>query len=123
MRKTLILFSLVSIELLLFFFLKEEVLANSLTQGLNSIRDADTDLRTTGNIISYVGSIISWLLGLIGTVFFGLVLFNGYNYMTAGSDSNKISNSVSGIVSAVIGLFIVFGSYLIAEYALSIVVP
>lgn len=95
--------------------------ANSLQQGLTDIEGAGTDLRTDGNIVSYIGTVINWLLGLIGTVFFVLVLINGYNYMSAGSNSSKTSEAVSGIVNAVIGLVIVFGAFLITEFAISIV--
>jgi hypothetical protein len=100
----------------------DQVFANSaLEQGLSDIEGAGTDLRTDGNIVSYIGTVINWLLGLIGTVFFILVLVNGFNYMSAGSDSSKTSSAVSGIVNAVIGLIIVFGAFLITEFAISIV--
>ena len=102
-------------------FKENTALANSLQQGLSDIEGAGTDLRTDGNIVSFIGTVINWLLGLIGTVFFILVLINGFNYMTAGSDSGKSSSAVSGIVNAVIGLIIIFGAFLITEFAISIV--
>ena len=103
------------------FLLPADALAGALSDGLSDFTSSGTDLRTEGNIASYIATIINWLLGLIGTVFFVLVLVNGYNYMSAGSDSGKTSSAVSGIVNAVIGLIIVFGAFLITEFAISIV--
>jgi hypothetical protein len=103
--------------------LTSQVLANDspLQQGLTNLGETETGLRTDGNIVSYIGTVINWLLGLIGTVFFVLVLINGYTYMSAGSNSSKTSEAVSGIVNAVVGLIIVFGAFLITEFAISIV--
>lgn len=117
--KSILVTSIITVSMVL----TNQVLANDspLQQGLNNLEGTETGLRTDGNIVSYIGTVINWLLGLIGTVFFILVLINGYNYMSAGSDSNKTSSAVNGIVNAVIGLVIVFGAFLITEFAISIV--
>lgn len=117
--KSILVTSIITVSMVL----TNQVLANDspLQQGLNNLEGTETGLRTDGNIVSYIGTVINWLLGLIGTVFFVLVLINGYKYMSAGSDSSKTSSAVNGIMNAVIGFFIVFGAFLITEFAISIV--
>jgi len=87
--------------------------------GLGKFIGVNPGIRTEGTLIGYVAQIIRWGLGLIGTVFFVLVLMSGFNYMTAGDDSNKAKQSLSSISNATIGLILIIGSFLITNYILS----
>ena len=93
--------------------------SNPLEQGLTDFQGSNSGLRDDVNLIQYIGTIISWLLGLVGTVFFVLILVNGLKYMTAGGDSSKSKEAVSGITNAIIGLVIVMASFLITQYVAS----
>ncbi|HRH32921.1 MAG TPA: hypothetical protein PK720_02140 [bacterium] len=62
-----------------------------------------------------VGEIISIVLSLLGVVFMILMIYAGFNWMTAGGDEEQISKSRNTIKAAIIGLLIV-----VAAYALSV---
>jgi hypothetical protein len=78
-------------------------------------------VRTEGGILGFIGQLIRWTLGLLGTIFFVITLFAGFQYMTAGGDSQKVSSAVGLLKNAAIGLVIIAGSYLITEYVISAV--
>lgn len=90
-----------------------------LTDGLNEFGGAGSGLRTDGSLIGFVSQIISWLLGLVGTVFFVIILLNGFKYMTSGGNASNSQESVKAITNAVIGLVIIMGAFLITNYVTS----
>jgi hypothetical protein len=72
-----------------------------------------------GCIPAFAGTIINALAGLFGAFFFALILFGGFQYMTAGGDKTKTEKARTTIVNAIIGMIIVASSYAIASYVLS----
>lgn len=90
-----------------------------LRQGLESFKGANSGLNTTGTLISYVATIIRWTLGLLGTVFFVIIVIQGFLYMTSSGDASKASAAISAITNAVIGLIIIMGAFLITNYVTS----
>lgn len=61
-------------------------------------------------------SVIRWGFGLLGTIFVVLVLYAGYEWMTAGGKDEKIEDAKKLLSRAVIGLAIIFLSYSITLY-------
>lgn len=103
-------------------FISSFILNNAVSDGLSEWRELMTDVvRTEGGILGFVGELIKWTLGLLGTIFFVITLFAGFQYMTAGGDSQKVSSAVGLLKNAAIGLVIIAGSYLITEYVISAV--
>jgi len=94
-------------------------LANSLQEGLTDFKEEDSGLNTGVTLIGYIANIIRWILGLLGTVFFVIIVLQGYLYMTAGGDASKTSSAISAIGNAVIGLLIIMGAFLITNYVTS----
>lgn len=90
-----------------------------LLQGLQQFQGAGSGLNTQGTLIGYIANIIRWILGLLGTVFFVIIVLQGYLYMTAGGDSGKTSSALSAIGNAVIGLLIIMGAFLITNFVTS----
>ncbi|MGA1047277.1 MAG: pilin [Minisyncoccia bacterium] len=90
-----------------------------LADGLTTFGTAGSGLNTTGTLIGYIANIIRWVLGLLGTVFFVIIVLQGYLYMTAGGDASKTSSAISAIGNAVIGLLIIMGAFLITNYVTS----
>lgn len=90
-----------------------------LSDGLTTFKDAGSGLNTQGTLIGYIANIIRWVLGLLGTVFFVIIVLQGYLYMTAGGDASKTSSAISAIGNAVIGLLIIMGAFLITNYVTS----
>jgi amino acid transporter len=63
---------------------------------------------TLGKTISYV---IQGFLGLLGIIFIILMLYAGYNWMTASGDEAKVQKAKDTIQRAVIGLIITVAAY------------
>lgn len=87
-----------------------------LLQGLQQFQSAGSGLNTQGTLIGYIANIIRWILGLLGTVFFVIIVLQGYLYMTAGGDSGKTASAVGAIGNAVVGLLIIMGAFLITNF-------
>jgi len=64
-----------------------------------------------------ISSIVAIFLSLLGVIFFILMLYGGYNWMTAAGDEKKVEKAKDTIRNALIGLIIV-----IAAYAISVLV-
>lgn len=62
--------------------------------------------------------IIKALMGLLGMVFFALLVYGGFLYMTAAGKEDQIKKAKDTIIRAVIGLLIVLTSYAIASFIL-----
>jgi hypothetical protein len=90
-----------------------------LLQGLQQFQGAGSGLNTSGTLIGYIANIIRWILGILGTVFFVIVVLQGYIYMTAGGDSSKTASAAGAIGNAVVGLLIIMGAFLITNFVTS----
>jgi hypothetical protein len=65
-------------------------------------------------------AIVAWLriaYGLIGTVLFLLVIYAGFLRFSAGGNEDALDKSNKYLVNSIIGLIIIFSSYLITIYA------
>ena len=63
-----------------------------------------------------VGLVIQAFLGLLGIIFLILIIFAGYNWMTAGGEEEKVRKAKSTISRAVIGLIIIVADYAITYF-------
>lgn len=60
-----------------------------------------------------IGGIITGVIGLLGVIFFILILYGGYLWMTARGNEQQIEKAKDIIKSSSIGLAVVLGAYLI----------
>ena len=60
-----------------------------------------------------IGGIITGVIGLLGVIFFILILYGGYLWMTARGNEQQIEKAKNIIKSSTIGLAVVLGAYLI----------
>lgn len=58
------------------------------------------------------------MLGLVGTLAFGAFIYGGVMFLISAGDSDKVKNGKSAMTNAVIGLVVVFSSYLIIQFTL-----
>lgn len=114
-KQFIVLSSLIVILILPYFVFA----ASAPLKKLESVREKsgyatanDTTLATT------LGSIVGAFLGLLGVIFIVLMLYGGYNWMTAAGEEAKIDKAKDTIKSAIIGVIIVTGSYAIWEFVL-----
>jgi hypothetical protein len=93
--------------------------SGELSTGLDEFKNADSGLNTGTTLIGYVANIIRWILGILGTVFFIIIVLQGYLYMVSSGDSSKTAAATGAITNAVIGLLIIMGAFLITNFVTS----
>jgi type IV secretory pathway VirB2 component (pilin) len=62
---------------------------------------------------------ISAFLGLLGIIFIILIIYAGFNWMTAGGDEEKVKLAKDTLIRAVIGLIIIIAAYSITYFVFS----
>lgn len=72
-----------------------------------------TDLETI------TGKIIFGFLGLLGIAFVVLMIYAGYQWMTAQGNEEKVTTAKKLIVQATIGLIIILAAYAITEFVVT----
>lgn len=65
------------------------------------------------NLTTLISSVIEIFLSFLGIIFLILMLYGGYNWMTAAGDESKVETAKSTIQRAIIGLIIIISAYAI----------
>lgn len=65
-----------------------------------------------------VGTVLGYGLAFIGVIFFVLMLYAGFLWMTARGNEEQVTKAQELIKSAIIGIIIVFLSYVITNFVL-----
>lgn len=91
---------------------------------INQINGQQSATRTiagfsAASLPTVVGGIISMFLGLIGMIFIALVVYAGYNWITARGDVDKIETARDTIRRAIWGVIITFSAYSIGYFLLN----
>lgn len=63
--------------------------------------------------------VISAFLGLLGIIFIVLIIYAGFNWMTAQGDEEKVTLAKNTLTRAVIGLVIIIAAYSITYFVFS----
>ncbi len=75
------------------------------------------DIAKSGVLISGIaGTIVGAALAFIGVLFFILMIYGGFLWMTAQGNDQQIEKAKNLIIAAVIGLIIVMSAYAITAY-------
>ncbi len=85
-----------------------------ITAGLKITAD-EAKISTGGNIMNLIGNIIGGVLSFIGVIFFALMVFGGFMWMTARGKEEQTKKATGTVTAAVIGLVIVLSSYAITN--------
>ncbi len=98
--------------------------------GINDAFSDDT-IKKTGEAAGYdttkesvlpiVANIINIVYGLIGVIFFVLIIYGGILWMTAGGNDTQVKKAQGIIQQAAIGLFIVVLAYAITYFIFNVV--
>lgn len=83
---------------------------NAVSGGYDTSKGSETGLS------EIIGMIINVGLSLLGVIFVVLIIYAGFNWMTAGGDESKIETAKKTLSRAIIGLIIVAGSYSIWNF-------
>ncbi len=73
-------------------------------------------LKTDTDLPSTAGKVIGTLLSLIGVIFFGLMIYGGFMWMTARGNEEQAKKALDTIIAAVIGLVIILAAYAITNF-------
>ncbi len=61
-----------------------------------------------------IGSLINIILSFLGVIFFGLVFYGGWLWMTAQGDESKVEKAKKIVIGGIVGLIIVLSAYAIS---------
>lgn len=102
-------------------------LAPSLTLAANPFTEAQNLTNKVGqsaelgqpkSITDIAGQLINILLGFLGIVLLGYLLYAGYLWMTAGGDPGNVKKATDMIKQAIIGLVIIVAAFAISSFVL-----
>lgn len=92
------------------------VVPDSIMTNMKITAEEAAILPTSGNLTNLIGNIIGAALSFIGVVFFVLMVFGGFMWMTAHGKEDQIKKAQGTMTSAVIGLVIVLSSFAITNF-------
>lgn len=73
----------------------------------------------TGDLTTTIGTIINLALLLAGVVAVVYLIIGGYQYITSGGNAEQAQAGRTTVLNAIIGLVIIFASYVIVNFVLS----
>lgn len=73
---------------------------------------------TLTNILEIVIGASRWVLGIVGSLALIMFIYGGFTFLISAGSSEKITQAKKIITAAVVGLIIVFSSYLIIAFVL-----
>ncbi len=110
-----------------------ELLAQTAEEPVPSVDQAGDMLNQTAGQAGYstasgedirlaevIGDVIFYLLGLLGVIFFVLIIYGGVIWMTAGGNEQHIEKAHKIIVNAAGGLVVIFLSGIITWFVIDI---
>jgi len=71
------------------------------------------------DFIVLAANVARWILGIVGSLTLIMFVYGGVLFLISAGSSDKVSQAKKILTAAVVGLIIVFGSYLIVKFALS----
>lgn len=99
------------------FFVARNVLAQP-NLGINTLAEGGAQLAQT-DIRVIIARIIEVFLGLLGTVAVVLIIYAGWQWMSAAGDAAKIASAKKTLINAVIGLAIILSAFGITQFIVS----
>lgn len=84
--------------------------------GVNDLSNVNLGTRELKETIALVINII---LGFLGIIAVGLIIYAGYLWLTAGGEEDKIARAKKILINAAIGLAIVLSAYVIARFIIN----
>ena len=118
MKRFLVFCLTLSLTMILFLPAVSAQLLTNTDQGLAPMTET---VRTTAHfsdmpIENIIASVIQIILGFLGVVFIILLVVAGFKWMTAQGNEEQVTQSLSTIRAAIIGLIIVLASYAITYF-------
>ncbi len=88
------------------------------SQQAVNVTTASAGVNEGAGLVTIIGRIINVALGFVGIILLIILLYSGYEYMTAGGNPDKVQKATKRIKNAIIGLLIIFFSFAIVNFIL-----
>ena len=73
---------------------------------------------TVSDIVGMSITISNWIFGIVGSLTLLMFVYGGFMFLISAGSSDKVSSAKKIITAAVVGLIIVFASYVIINFVL-----
>ena len=107
-------FALAAVALAL-FFVPDAAMAQDF--GLGNLTAEGFGLRG-GSATDFVGGMISIVVGILGVVLVGLLVYGGILYMTSAGNEKRVESGKQVITWAIIGLVVVMSAFIISRFVI-----
>ncbi|MEA2088766.1 MAG: hypothetical protein U9O55_02930 [Patescibacteria group bacterium] len=97
----------------LFNFTTAEAITVGGLENTGSQAGFNTGVTEVSSVSGAIGEIIGIFLSFLGIIFFVLMVYGGFIWMTAGGSQDKVGQAKKIIANAILGLIIVFSAYII----------
>ncbi|MBU1037109.1 pilin [Patescibacteria group bacterium] len=91
--------------------------ASAALEGLD-LTAQKAQINTEITATQMVGYIINLILGFLGVIFLVLVIYGGFQWMTAGGNEEKVKKGRDMIVQAAIGLAIILFAFVLTNFVI-----
>lgn len=69
-------------------------------------------------LVTIVGNIIKIILGILGIILLGFMLYGGFLWMTSGGNTDGVKKAKQMITNAIVGLVIIVSAYAISSFVM-----
>lgn len=83
--------------------------------------EAGFEVREEGQqqLTAFIGRIINVMLSILGVIFFVLLVYGGFLWMTSQGNEDKVKKAKTLITDAIIGLIIILAAYAISSFVIT----
>ncbi len=86
--------------------------------GTEVTRPYDTGNYSLSDILAIAIVSSRWVLGIVGSLALLMFIYGGFTFLISAGSSEKIGEARKILIAAVVGLFIVFASFVIIKFVL-----
>lgn len=90
--------------------------------GLDATAEKANLKQYTNSVSGIAGTIIGTALSMISVIFFVLMIYGGFLWMTAHGDEGQVTKAQDTITAAVIGIVVILAAYAITTFVTTSVV-
>lgn len=94
------------------------VQANAYTTNLDAVTQK-AGIGTQTKLTDIIGAGITVILGILGVLLILLIIWAGFQWMTAQGDPGKVDKAKKMIYSAIIGLLVIFAASAITNFVMA----
>jgi len=84
--------------------------------ALSPFPSLNNPLKSSESPQALVGKIINIIMGIVGSLALIMFIFGGLSWMTAGGNEEKVKKSIGILVWSVLGLVVIFLSYVLVNF-------